>query len=755
MHGRLVVLRAECVVAAVACVACGDDGRRAPTVTPTFRESTEASELASLTGALESLELGDAFAPWALDFHVRGGAFGEVHRLEASEARLESQVVHSGKTGVVATTYYQALLPEPLPPIVLDVITKWRTNPRGDGLLGTIEVQLDERQPPDIYLAAVEFPRLALPSYGADDRLVLPWGGGYVVEDPISQPFAIDPSEPGILSFPALALIDGASGAHIYLSNTDREATWKRLRLRSDPVRRELRFSVVQYPAEPWVQSDYTSPYAVEIALGHGDWFDVGKRYNAFLAEESAPRSEPRGLDAEPVWFGDFRAAPGALMASARHTDALARELGPGLVAWHDIATPGGLGRCAPGRPHGTSEYATARQRAMVSGAVRLAPWMESALGRNPESFSNARERETQESAVIRLEHGNRSMGQRGDDASVYFCPGSEWWASKLPETVAAFDQKFGLDAVFLRNFGMLGSCFDPTHAHPTGHGSWFASAKLAQLERIAAELKREAQPERVVPIAIEGLIGRFAEHADLMFLDPFVNTTPLAPTRLHSVPLFRVAWDGVRLATLGVRDDVAASRTGELAYQQAFRCLQAGLVLSTGRSLGSASEPIAGEDAAYRRYLRSLATLIGEHGFARFHRGQLGRTPRLEIDGLFSARSDFGPLSVHTPSQMQLLPLGFYADRDSDECAFVITNPWIGPCPLRDGDVTVDYVATVELSEHHPELAGRFLVRELTALGGSSPAHIATYGDELRFVGRLQPGETHFWTLTPTRERR
>jgi hypothetical protein len=320
-----------------------------------------------------------------------------------------------------------------------------------------------------------------------------------------------------------------------------------------------------------------------------------------------------------------------------------------------------------------------------------------------------------------------------------------------------------GFNSFYLDYFMGFTECFDPSHGHPIGGGSWFTQAKMDQMKFLKALYRDDP-----VYLPTEGLNGVFTQVMDQMHYD--IYGAPYGADREHveSIPFFRSVFDNINIGELRVEGTPPQAAVGNSAYRQTLRVFQYGQLFSWGSYVLERpwmwNDP---EQTQHEDYFRSLAGIFRDGGLLKFHKGTLVRRPamRTSLDPDFTAfpfgindagnahilATDFNAV---TPEDVSIFPMGMYR-HPNGSYAIAVTNPWLegAPSPFVVAErVEGAYEISIDLSKYKGLKDGAFVVVRL----GSVPEGEILAEDSdtsgLRLNGTLAPGETHVYTLRPLR---
>lgn len=117
-------------------------------------------------------------------------------------------------------------------------------------------------------------------------------------------------------------------------------------------------------------------------------------------------------------------------------------------------------------------------------------------------------------------------------------CMGTEFWRNKYA-TVAEGAIELGVDGIYMDQACSSLACYDPTHGHPIGGGSyWMEGFKFLE-----GDIRRRAQPIRQVTLSGEGCGEAWLPHLDLMLSLQVSMERYAAPGEWEPIPFFQAVY--------------------------------------------------------------------------------------------------------------------------------------------------------------------------------------------------------------------
>ncbi len=287
----------------------------------------------------------------------------------------------------------------------------------------------------------------------------------------------------------------------IYYAAHDPEATVKQLYMKATPSSGiEMRFN---YPATTR-QGGQAEPAEAHIVLAplQGDWFDAAVRYRSWVRSEANwyPRDKmgPQGRTDTPQWMKGLslwvQGGPSVVKTFQR---TMGVPMGLHWYNWHKIPFDNDYPHYFPANDGFRTTIAD-----LQASNIYVMPYINGRLWDTRDSglrdslfTSMARPAVTKhvDGTIITEKYGSKESD--GSDVTLgVMCPQSEVWRSKMKEVVLRLcnpdaQEGEGTKGVYMDQIAAAPpvSCFDATHGHPLGGGSWWTSAYRGMLENIRA----------------------------------------------------------------------------------------------------------------------------------------------------------------------------------------------------------------------------------------------------------------------------
>ena len=400
--------------------------------------------------------------------------------------------------------------------------------------------------------AAVRFPRVGGLARQEEEALAVPIWMGQQTTKPRQmlnrggKPRRLQWTYPGILSMQCLAFYSGA-GPGFYAACDDTEAYGKRFALFGDG-QNGAGFEVVQLPeATANRAGTYDSPYRVQLGVFNGDWFTAAERYRAWALQQPWTKQSRLNTGATPTWCVDTglwvwnRGRSEKVLGPAA---ALQKAAGvPVSVFWHwwhgcpyDVGFPEYL----PPR-EGAEPFKEAVGAAHGEGLHAIVYMNQRLWGMTTESWEErgaARYAVKGPDGTIRPEVYNTFT--KSPCASM--CMGTEFWRNTYAGLATEAVLDLGVDGIYMDQACSSLACYDPTHGHPAGGGTYWIKGFQALQRDIRARCDADG---RRVALAGEGCGEAWLPYLDLMLSLQVSMERYAAPGGWRPIPFFHAVYHG------------------------------------------------------------------------------------------------------------------------------------------------------------------------------------------------------------------
>ncbi|MEK6793781.1 MAG: DUF6259 domain-containing protein [Spirochaetota bacterium] len=356
----------------------------------------------------------------------------------------------------------------------------------------------------DAVLSEVVFPRWSFRALdGADDDvLALPQRSGTLSRSPSIQPvsFGVTHSYPtGEINMAFAALYDAKSG--IYFAAEDPKGSFKYFEVQTGngEIRHSVRWTIGGMSAG----NSFAMPGKAALAVFTGDWFDAARMYRSWVRREAQwmPPMNENGRADTPQWFKDI-----SIWALGNTSDTLASNTArmaeyaqvPAAIhwySWHNAPFDNDYPNYFPPKPLFTAGLAR-----LHASKVRVMPYINGRLWdtRDKESEDFSFTSKGLAGAAKDATNGiyAESYSSKEKDGSpvrlAVMCPASKIWQDTMYNTVKKLVDEVGVDGVYMDQIAAARPvhCFDASHGHPVGGGSWWTEQGYWPLiKRIRDEL--------------------------------------------------------------------------------------------------------------------------------------------------------------------------------------------------------------------------------------------------------------------------
>lgn len=288
----------------------------------------------------------------------------------------------------------------------------------------------------------------------------------------------------------------------IYYAAHDPEATFKQLYVRTNPGSDMAMW--FDYPATA-NSGGQTVPADANIVLAplHGDWFDGAMKYRNWVRREANwyPREKmgPQGRIDTPQWMKELnlwvQGEPSSVKSFKR---SIGVPIGFHWYGWHSIPFDNDYPHYFPARS-GFKESISDLQASeiYVMPYINGRLWDTRDCGTRDSLFTSMAKpavTKNRDGSIITERYGSKEAD--GSDVVLgVMCPQTDVWRDKMKEIVLGLcgtDAQGGYDtrAVYMDQIAAAPpvSCFDDSHGHPIGGGSWWTEAYRGMLENIRSE---------------------------------------------------------------------------------------------------------------------------------------------------------------------------------------------------------------------------------------------------------------------------
>jgi len=471
----------------------------------------------------------------------------------------------------------------------------------------------------------VAFPRVSLGRFAPDVRVLVQQGAGVVKPNVFRKGLRTRGTYPSgwtSMQFLAAYAADGRTG--LYAAAHDPNACTKDLLAETDTRRRQITL------AFDWPAPNMGRPRAGFALSGtgrwqllRGDWFDAASIYRDWVRRKAPwwPALGDVGRADTPRWmrelclWGMLSGPPdGATRAGKRFAEVMGMPVGFHWYNWHAIPFDNDYPHYFPAKK-GFRKAVSALQ-SMPKSPAYIMPYINGRLW-------DTRDRGTADfeftklarAAATKDEHGKvrtETYGSKETDGSkvtlAAMCPATELWRGRVKGIVLKLMRDCGTKAVYIDQIAAAKPrlCFDASHGHPIGGGSWWPEA----YGKLLGDL-REAMPAGCV------LTTECNAEPYVRWFDGYLTWHWQYDGQ---VPAFPAVYGGaIQMFGRAYRGGPTRAR--------ALR-MKAGQQLVFGEQIGWIGADVASRelDAAFLRKIARLRRRLVRY----FHAGQMARPPKL-----------------------------------------------------------------------------------------------------------------------------
>ena len=499
-------------------------------------------------------------------------------------------------------------------------------------------------------LYAVRFPAAEFPvrlgDSAEDDRVLLPRCDGAVLENPEANLRGSSVANyPGGASVQLLAFYDATAGLRV----TALDGGGYRKAIGLDRHGAGLGLHMVHYP-EVAAGKDFTLPYAVEMAVFHGDWESAAAEYRKWAVKQKWCRKRldervaelPEWLRGMPFFYTVAVKGQNAENKPALRYDMIAEQTEAYNKLLHSPVCAMVMSWEKQG-PWVTPDYfppvggdeAFHALMARLRGAGNRSMVFFSGLKwtlKKGESFdaTEAFARDGEAAAIVADDGKTLVVGKPGDDTGQYgeLCPATRY-AQDLLSRLSRRATELGVTAVQMDQLVGGGSppCFSEKHSHPLGGGNWQAEAVYRLLARMRSEgkernkdfaLSMEEPGEYFIPVLDTYHARDYAE-----------GRWPRDGKGIRGVPLFTFIYHDYLLGYGGDSAGISAGVSAQNVYSAAANLVNGKI---TAAAVWGAYRPPEQVERGQRELLASALAMA--HGPARefLLYGERMPTPRLDV---------------------------------------------------------------------------------------------------------------------------
>lgn len=439
-----------------------------------------------------------------------------------------------------------------------------------DGMSVTVDVQLDEKMPSsrwrirvdtpaEVALREVRFPMVANLVRQTNESLAVPEWLGKITYDPRRVLAGSGTggtrhvwSYPGHLSMQFTAFC-GQPGAGLYLACDDVESYRKDF-VWIGGTNQNVGFELVHLPESAGAElRRWVLPYNVVLGTFHGDWVMAAEQYRSWATNQAwavnsrlARGIVPSWVLQTGLWVWNRGRSDQVLKPAAVLQAELELPVSVFWHWWHGCAYDTGFPEYLPPR-EGTEKFRHALDEAHQQDLHALVYMNQRLWGMTTESWAA----EQAERYAVKGQDGKvhpevYNTFTRAPCASM--CMGTEFWRDKYAGLAERAVCELGVDGIYMDQACTSLACYDPTHGHPLGGGTYWIKGFGMLVEDIRRRCGKPAaatnnfvnsQPA----LAGEGCGESWLPHLDLMLSLQISRERYADPDGWETIPLFTAVY--------------------------------------------------------------------------------------------------------------------------------------------------------------------------------------------------------------------
>ena len=379
-------------------------------------------------------------------------------------------------------------------------------------------------KPGELHVEKVRFPEVPGITKQPEERLAAPiWMGEMtkiprqLIAGPQNPNRRLEWPYPGTMSLQCLALYR-ENGPGLYLSCDDTAAFRKAFAFWSDSPER-VNYEMIHYPEnESTPQTRYAPSYRAVIGTFSGDWITAAERYRAWGTRQPwAVRSRlnrgvvPEWLLKTSLWIWNRGKSEGVLEPAVDIQKELKLPVSVFWHWWHGCSYDAGFPEYLPPR-EGTEHFKAALSSAQKNN-VRAIVYMNQRLwGMTTKSWA---EKGAERYAVKGLDGKVRPeiYNTYTQQACATMCMATPFWRNTYAGIASEAVRDLGVDGIYMDQACSSLLCYDPTHGHPLGGGTfWMNGFRL-----LSTDIRDRTRSARNTLLAGEGAGEAWLPYLDLM----------------------------------------------------------------------------------------------------------------------------------------------------------------------------------------------------------------------------------------------
>lgn len=568
-------------------------------------------------------------------------------------------------------------------------------------------------------LLDVVFPHVRLGQLGEsrhDDYLLTPETSGRITHQPLVKGSKLEhwgktvdylPYPSAGAPFQAFAYWDASGG--LYLSPRDPYASTKSLGASSaaggDSLNIKVKWPV---PDKTVPGNDFQLPGAFHMEFFKGDWFDAAQIYKEWVFSGTVwnPDLEARRnwLENNHLWL-NARGTPKEIVEPIKKfADFMDMPLAVHWYMWHQIPWDQKYPDYFPVEPGFAAAIDDLQAR-----NIKIVPYIN---GRVWDTGLAGFKREALPAAVKTQNQGFEKASFGTPSLFAVMCPTTDTWQNKMNEIILRLaGPEFGVDGVYLDMLAAAppAECFDPSHKHPLGGGSWWIEEGYRpMLKKIRANLSSRRLGDTI--LATESISEPYAG-----LIEGYLSWDL---TYQNMVPFFHAVYGG--------KAHVFGRRYG--GSDQTAHRMKIAQSLVFGEQLGWCFPDFIEQDAA--TYMKKAAD-IRRQLVSFVGMGEMMRPPEIMGD-IPQLTADWQWLNRNWPITDSAIQKGAWSNRKGD-IAFIFANA---------SDSEIEFTWRCDLKEYGLEKARLSLAK----LGSDETSDVS--GEQFSKDIRIAPKEIRVYGL-------
>jgi len=325
---------------------------------------------------------------------------------------------------------------------------------------------------------------------------------------------------PGWLNMGFFLLTDRVVDRGMYVHCRDPEGRYKQFAFDPDPFSDSLQCTVRHFSDNLGTSAEpFEVAYETETALMRGDWYDACQRYREWAIRQpwcvrgplASREGQPHWFSRVPLAFGVFSNEPagsGQIQSLVEDLIAYRRYFGlPMYVVWYywNRYDPQQtiFKERRPGVPR-TSNYHAGSQftakgefvkavKRLAAEDIAIVPFVPTRL-----FDQGVRDADAARPWVVKDPLGQLTV-YSASYGTWEICNATRWWHERLARICSRLTSDLGIKGFYIDTHGISQHpCFDPTHGHPLGGGSFQAVGQNALARHLQREL-RKISPDAIL----------------------------------------------------------------------------------------------------------------------------------------------------------------------------------------------------------------------------------------------------------------